>query len=90
MIESLATYEQTQRIEVPFVQVSDFALGPHGRFVSVGSHDGHLWLWDLEQKKVHAHLTGCGRIASLDFSPDGQSLGTVTYDGEVRIYRLNV
>jgi WD40 repeat protein len=89
VIESLLTYEQVQRIEIPFVQVMDLALA-NGRFVSVGSHKGHLWIWDLDQQNVSTHLTDCGRISSLDFSPDGQSLCTATYDGEVRIYRLDL
>jgi WD40 repeat protein len=89
-IWDLSSHKLLWQIDASNNELTDIRIEPSERFVAASSSRGHLWIWDLDQQNVSTHLTDCGRISSLDFSPDGQSLCTATYDGELRIYHLNV
>ena len=48
-------------------------------------------LWDVtgEKPKERAVLNCDGAVASVSFAPDGQALATASFDGKVRIWKLD-
>lgn len=77
------------KVEKLAPQITDIKLEPAGRFVFAGSLSGHLWVWDSEHSTECTHLVDCGRISSVDFASDQQTLAAATLDGEVSIYYLD-
>lgn len=76
------------QIEVPVARISDMRLAGNGRLLFVSSPDGHVWIWDIAQKRELIHLDQCGPVSSLDFAARQRTLVTATASGEICLYRL--
>jgi WD40 repeat protein len=76
----------------PFMR--SVAIGADGRWLSTGSTDGSVRLWDLRAANPRAsiqRLLGHERaINALAISPDNQWLATASADGTARLWSLNV
>lgn len=57
------------------------------RWVTVNEGNG-FWLWDVERRKLIAHLQGLERILELAASPDHRFLVATDYPSCARVYRL--
>jgi WD40 repeat protein len=73
--------------------VTAIAFSRYGSRVATGSLDGAAKVWDVSSagnpKELYSfsHATG---VVFVDLSPDGGLLATVSADGYVRVYRLNI
>jgi WD40 repeat protein len=60
-----------------------------GKHLAVATAAGDVWLLSSERLEVKAVLPGhTGRVSSVEFSPDGQSLVSAGWDGTARIWDL--
>ena len=72
--------------------VRQAAFAPDGSLLATAGSLGKLvTLWDLagDRPKVKAELPCDGPAASVSFAPDGKSLASASYDGRVRIWKLD-
>lgn len=53
------------------------AFSPDSRLLAPAPYDGKLCIWDVTSGAVVQRLTMDGRVADVEFTPDGQSLVTV-------------
>lgn len=69
--------------------VRAFALSKNGKMMASGGVDGLVRLWDTESHAEIATLTGhtYGSVFKLlQFSPDGKTLGSVSFRGEIIVW----
>ena len=65
----------TQRTE-------DIALSPGGKYAATASDDGIIHLWNLQTgEEEYRYEDYQGYYTDLEFTPDGERLITLTYDG---------
>jgi WD40 repeat protein len=59
------------------------AFSPDGTLLSMGSHDGKVWLYDVESgaQVAPGPWLRQGRITEVSFSPDGRQLAWSSYTG---------
>jgi WD40 repeat protein len=72
--------------------IYQLAFSPDGTLLaSAGSADRVAKLWDVsgEKPKEKAVLRCDGAVASVSFAPDGQVLATASFDGKVRIWKID-
>jgi WD40 repeat protein/tRNA A-37 threonylcarbamoyl transferase component Bud32 len=71
-------------------RVFDVAVAADGRWIAAGGAEHTAWVWDREGN-LRAILSGHeGRVASVDFHPDGRILATGSWDGSVRLWGMDV
>lgn len=60
-----------------------------GKYLAFGNEAGKIKLWNLQDDKVEATLSGHkARINDLKFSKDGNMLASASFDGSVRLWNL--
>jgi WD40 repeat protein len=65
------------------------AVSPHGRFGAIGFRNGHIELWDLNDRKLVDELqANDDTITSLQFSSD-EALVSGSKDGTVIVWRVH-
>ena len=64
--------------------VTALSHGEDGSLAS-GGDDFAVWYWSEQPVRLGSHK---GKVTSLDFSPDGLSLASGSWDGDVRIWAL--
>ena len=70
--------------------VWDVAIAPNGRWTATTGDDQRVRLWNLETgAQLNGVIVEPERIASVDFSPNGDAILTGSYDGAVRLYYNN-
>ncbi|MCA9427670.1 MAG: WD40 repeat domain-containing protein, partial [Candidatus Omnitrophica bacterium] len=71
------------------VRVAQIALGPEEKLLASGDLNGTLKLWDLESGRelwsIQAHAD---RLDGLQFSPDGQSIASVSWDKFLKVWNV--
>jgi WD40 repeat protein len=68
-------------------RVSCVAFSPDGKWLSVGTEDGQICLWDAVSKTQQVQLSGHrDRVSCLRFSPDSTLLGSGSWDKTARIW----
>ena len=65
--------------------VTTLTVSSNGTAAS-GGDDFAIWLWGETAKRLTAHK---GKITSLDFAPDGKTLASGSWDGDIRIWNLD-
>ncbi|MDZ8257189.1 serine/threonine-protein kinase [Nostoc sp. ChiQUE01b] len=69
--------------------VNTIAISPDGYTLASGSDDKNIKLWDLNNKKVLASLSGHSQaVKSVTFSPDGQILATASDDKTIKLWEI--
>ena len=58
-------------------------IDPTGRFVFAGAEDLNVYRWDLETGRMMILEGHNSWVRSMDFSPDGKTLYTAGWDGEL-------
>lgn len=60
------------------------------RIASSSDEEGQVLIWDLSSQQVTDSISiGQGVITALAFSPDSSTLGTVGYNGGIRLHQLD-
>lgn len=87
----LATLEPTP---LPFENTLDIealAFSPDGKYLVIGGGDnnvGLVWRWDLAAAEGITLRGHRGRVLSLAFSPNGQTLASASFDGTVQLWEI--
>ena len=68
-------------------QVSAIAFSHDGNYFVSGDKSGIIILWDMETRKSIKNFRVIGEILSLDFSPDGEFLGSGSIE-EASVWKL--
>ena len=59
---------------------------PYGDFLSSGSHDTNLKLWDIRRKGcIFTYKGHRQKVNSVKFSPDGQWIASAGEEGAVKV-----
>lgn len=77
--------------------INTLAYSPNGRQLVTGSVRGNLELWNLDELPTgerivpdsfarHAQARDSARISSVAFSPDGETIATGQWDGNVQLW----
>jgi small GTP-binding protein len=65
-------------------------LSPHGDYLSSGSSDKTVRIWDVAKKQQTNVLEGCtGTVGEVCFSSDSRLLASTCRDGTIRIWRTD-
>jgi WD40 repeat protein len=68
--------------------VESLIFTPDGRRLAVGSADGRITVWSVEERMVLRDLVGHdAAVAALAFHPDGDRLASGSLDGTARLWR---
>ncbi len=71
----------------PDVFIRSMAISPDGQRLAVGDSEGMVRLWNLHDRKEHATAKlDSSDIVDLAFSPDSQSLATISFGDDVSIW----
>ncbi len=82
--------------------VKCLAVSPDGSLLALGYYDGRAELWTVDPGQLHLamswrvdpgrarveHDDPGGIVRSIDFSPDGRTLATVTEDTSIRLWEV--
>jgi WD40 repeat protein len=73
------------------LQILAISFSPDGQHIaSASDEEGQLLIWDVPGRRIaDSRRVGQGLITGLAFSPDSNTLGTVGYNGTIRMYPLN-
>ncbi|MCB9792691.1 MAG: protein kinase [Alphaproteobacteria bacterium] len=84
-----AELQERRRLELSGAHVMEIALSPDRRWLAVGHRDGAVTLWDTDSGALRASLQGhSGRVVALEFSGDGATLVSGSWDGDLRVWDL--
>ena len=64
-------------------------IDPTGRFVFAGAEDLNVYRWNLETGRMMILAGHNSWVRSMDFSPDGQTLYTAGWDGELHWWQTD-
>jgi WD40 repeat protein len=87
----VASGAQTGEFTRHDLRVLSISFSPDGaRLASTSDQSGQLFVWDVRQPQQSARSSqvGQGLIIAVDFSPDGSLLGSVGYNGTLRLYDI--
>lgn len=74
----------------PDFSMSDSAISPNGKLLSVGDEKGNVFVWDLATGRSRYLFKGqVASISHVAFSPDGRFLASSSWDGTVRLWNLS-
>ncbi len=69
--------------------VNTLAISPDSHTLASGSDDKNIKLWDLNNKKVLASLSGHSQaVKSVAFSPDGKILASASDDKTIKLWQV--
>lgn len=67
-----------------------FTVSPNGYWAAAGSHNGHIYLWELSSGLLVSSHTGHYRaLTSLTFTPDSRLLISTSLDSSTHIYLVS-
>ena len=73
----------------PVGSISAMALSPDGRYLAVGSINGHISVWRVADKTLLLTLYGHNRLVwALTFSPDSTMLASGGYDKTIKLWTI--
>jgi roadblock/LC7 domain-containing protein len=89
-----ATHEQSKELQASGAPIIALAFSPDGKLLAtaggdpnVETSDFSIQIWNLESGEVIATLVGhTGAVGSLDFTPDGSVLVSVSEDHSIRFW----
>jgi WD40 repeat protein len=69
--------------------IASVSISPDGALVAFGSSDAVITIWSIRSGRKRYELAGhTDSIKDVAFSPDGQSLLSISFDGTVRVWDL--
>jgi WD40 repeat protein len=74
------------RLPDQFGPVGAVATAPQGLVIATGSNDGRVVLRGADGRPQGSYLQVPGRVNALVFSPDGDRLATLTFDGNLQVW----
>ena len=93
MLLDTATWQETLTLSGHASSIAEMAFSPDGLRLATGSHDGQVFVWDLDASAAdspnHQALDLSGHtdfLNSIAFSPDGTRLATASVDDRVIIW----
>lgn len=70
-------------------EVQTVAFSPDGKTIASGGGDEEIKIWDVNDRKLLATLTGhSGKITTISFSPDGRTIASGDDKGSIKIWDL--
>lgn len=91
--ESLAnplSIRPKKALNAPFAEITCLAMHPSGRVIAAGSHDQHVYQWDLPDGTMRKPpLMGPSPLTrALAYSPEDDLLAAANGDNRIRAFRL--
>jgi WD40 repeat protein len=77
-VRDLATGQTIKEFGVGEDHITTLAFSPDGTLLATGGEDNRVRVWDVATSQVLCVLNQLGDIGSVDFSPDGRLLASVT------------
>jgi WD40 repeat protein/DNA-binding SARP family transcriptional activator len=79
----------TKTLQPPDMAALCFAFSPDGSQLAIGTEEGPVLLWDMEQERFSPPFKGhTVPVIDVTFSPDGQLVASSSRDGTVRLWDI--